>query len=705
MYLKSSQIGGLCLVILVLLQVQVSSVSSIALVQVILNRVLPWFEEESFAESFYLNSRISLLSLTSPLQANTNDTILRLSTLDGLTTITNNVSDRSKSSCASHLQYILTKLWTNQRDASLLSFIDSFAKPVPGIRNGNLNWHGNQMQCESSIISLKFDSEYPSKFGGKYCKAEWGTKFGSGHVLKHFTGVCLPDSCSGKDFEYMKSFLEKFFFLKISEQSFVEEISCIGEEILGIDYTLFCSTCIGLIFLGIFVTAFHQSNGRISKIEEKQSSDTESSILSIFSIPLNLQSLDGRLVSKDEIFIIHYFRGIAAIQVVLSHNVAALVTIFIQDPTIFKIFVSQSSICWLVPRTFMTIFFFLSGFLINPDFSNTGRSFNPIKYILKIFLRLSPSHYLSVFAHASFISTIGLGKELDFGGVLLHRNHCKRVLWDNLLYFQNLSTITDCCNAVTWSLAATFQLCIVGVSVVWLIMRSSFIGLIWAILLIVYGLFSSFETLREAPIDNLMGLNDNPMDMDYLRDYKRNVEFFLDKFYIQTSPWLSSVIMGILFAYFLPKIQRASHPLQEKIVKITSVLIMIFFSIFVFLACLKQSHLTYSLLQTFSPIGMGLIMSLLIFIFHPQSRFIDYKLSSETCPILVHFSRLSYPLYLTHWTVLVFILNTTPITPMMDKFSAICVIVGCLVIVYFVSILLYILVERPIQNIRKICSL
>lgn len=129
---------------------------------------------------------------------------------------------------------------------------------------------------------------------------------------------------------------------------------------------------------------------------------------------------------------------------------------------------------------------------------------------------------------------------------------------------------------------------------------------------------------------------------------------------------------------------------------------MIFYSVFGSVASLKQSYLTYSLLQTFSPVGTGLILSILIFTFHPQSRLIGYILSFETYPILVHFSRLSYPLYVTHFAVLVFVLNTVTVSSPLDKFSILCLICGCLILVYIVSVFVFIFIERPIQNIRKI---
>lgn len=103
----------------------------------------------------------------------------------------------------------------------------------------------------------------------------------------------------------------------------------------------------------------------------------------------------------------------------------------------------QSASLWLIPRSLMSVFFFLTGFLIRRDYSNLDRNFNPFKSILKAFLRMSPSYYFVVFLQTSYISSIGLGSKHDYGGLLLDKNRCSRVLWTDLLYVQNFISITE----------------------------------------------------------------------------------------------------------------------------------------------------------------------------------------------------------------------------------------------------------------------
>ncbi|XP_074594527.1 O-acyltransferase like protein-like [Brevipalpus obovatus] len=696
--MKSLKSGGL-LIILILLHSRLGD----SVVEVLFNKLLPWIEEKSFTKSFYLGSRISLLSLNSSLD-NNNFTKFgsHSSALDRLSKVLNDNPISSRDLCPNHLQTIIERLKTNKRDTSILSFIDSFAKPVPGVRNGNVNWHGNQIQCESTNIPFESESKSPSNFGGKYCRAEWSTDIGSDQSFKHYTGICVPSTCTREDFEYMKAFLEEFFFLKISEGSQVIEISCTGDDKIRIDSIIFYLICLSVIFLGILSTIYDR---RREKTSESKQKGLKLSIFSIFSIPRNWKSLDGQRVSKNDILIIHYIRGISAILVALSHIGGVLASKLITNPSVLFNSAGQSNNFWLLPRFIMAIFFFLTGFLIHSDYTSSNQDFSPSKSIIKAFARLSPSYYFIVFAQTSFISTIGLGPKLDFGDILFERNQCSKVFWANLLYIQNFWTLNETCVFVSWTLAVTFQLYIVGVLVVWSLLRSALLGLFLAIFLMIYGSFVSFRALYDAKLDYFVGLEKNLVSVEFFRGYTRDMLFFMDEFYVRTAVWLAPFMLGILFAYFLPKFQQTLHSRQKKSVIITSFVIISFYVIFCTVAGQEQSHGIYSTLQTIAPIGMGLTLSLLIFIFHPQSQFIDYKLSSKTSPSLVHLSRISYPLYLTHYLVLVAVLNGTSLTPTLDMFSVMCIIIGSLAMVYIASIFVYIFIERPIQNIRKIINI
>ena len=121
-------------------------------IEVLLKKALPSIESETFAKTFYLNSRFSHLSLNSSENKAIGDVNSNLS-LD-VFVFSSESQNVSSSLCDFHLQNIIKRLQTNQRDASLLTFLDSFAKPVPGVMNGNLNCVREKWVPMNSFFSL-----------------------------------------------------------------------------------------------------------------------------------------------------------------------------------------------------------------------------------------------------------------------------------------------------------------------------------------------------------------------------------------------------------------------------------------------------------------------------------------------------------------------------------------------------------------------
>lgn len=396
-----------------------------------LNKLIPWIEGKNFAQTFYLNSRISLIPLDTSVQSDSNETIFNQLQINGSSDL---FQHSPISLCAVHLQVIITKLWSNQHDIFLLSFIDSFAKPVAGIRNGNLNWYGNQMQCESTNISMNPSDADSSSFGGKYCRVEWNTQLTSQQSLNHYTEVCVPNSCSSGDFDHLKIFLEKFFFLKLSDSSYVSEISCKEEHETGETTLVFYCICIILLALGILSTFYQYFTQRTGS--KKNFVDSRVSFLGSFSIPQGLRSLNGDCVSRNDILIIHYIRGSCAIILVLVHLVLDLAD-FALNPDIWLNLLPQTPKIWMFLRSIMAVFFFLTGFLIHSDYTGSNLNFNPFRSILKTFVRLSPSYYFSILTQTAFASKFGLGSDLKFGPTCIDRSVCSKFYPQLFLYNYN----------------------------------------------------------------------------------------------------------------------------------------------------------------------------------------------------------------------------------------------------------------------------
>ncbi|XP_074603278.1 uncharacterized protein LOC141856754 [Brevipalpus obovatus] len=671
-------------------------ISSVNCVKIpIENRFLPSIESDSFAQSYYLNSRISFLTLNTSFQKDTTDTIFYSSGSSNV------ISISSRSLCAIHLQAIIEKIRTAQHEVGTLDFLDSFAKPGPGIRNGNLNWHGNRLQCESTRISMDSSETRSSTFHGKYCQARWNTQLASGHPLSHSTGVCIPNTCHDEDFRYLKAFLEKFFFLKISGSSRVSEISCKEEKFLQNGTIIFYCLCFGLLTLGIFSTIYDY----FVQKPEVTTRNIGQSVWTFFSIPRNLASLSGENVSENDVLIIRYVRAMCAIVVVVAHVVMMLVSELALDPGLIldstQILTIFTGFLWISLRSMMTIFFFLTGYYIHSDYTKLNQNFNPFISFLKAYIRLSPSYYFAAIFQSLFASKFGFGSNLSFGYFYIDRSVCSKFYFEIFSYFYNHLSYKNLCLPAFWSQSVTLQLYLLGAFLVWLLLRSSFSGLTSIVFMMIYGFVLSHQIFSNLHINFPLGPSENLNRSENFMRLERDTRVLFEDFYTSTPAWSSSIMMGIIFAYTLPRIQKASHHLQKRIFLSTSVIIIIFYSILCGVNISMLSYTAYSLVIAICPLGIALILSLLIFIFHPQSNFLKYKLSSKTSPFLVHFSRLSYPLYLIHWSVITIVFNPFPFLPIQDAFSAISSFCGLLLITYIASILLYIFIERPVQNIRK----
>lgn len=395
---------------------------------VLFNKVLPWIDGLSFAQLFDVSTKVSS-SLEDPRKFSDDFTIKF--PLESSEVKCREILAKSKNTCALHLHHILKKLGDNKKEISLITFIDSFAKPSAGIRNGNLDWIGHERQCEMTRVMVPSSPDAMKSFQGKYCRAEWNTSIGSNY-LTHSTGICIPNSCGTRDVRYLKIFLKEFSFLKISQQSHVSTISCKKGDELDANLTIFYSICFILILFGIFSSIYDKFSSKNTKIM-----DTKLSILSAFSIHRNWHSLYHDKVSKNQIIIIDYVRALCTLLLIFWHAIAILSLSFSQNPENFLNTLLNMKPAWLSLRSVLTTYFFLTGFLIRPDHTKPGQNFSPFKSIAKLFIRLFPSYYFCILARVAYLGKFGLGSGLAFGIYEIDRSLCMQLESEEFSFFHN----------------------------------------------------------------------------------------------------------------------------------------------------------------------------------------------------------------------------------------------------------------------------
>lgn len=403
------------------------------------NRALLWIEGNKFAQSFYYGSKPTS-TLTPSLVVDTLENASLKSFQPGSSTSPETgcreFLARSGDICAVHLHHILKKLDANQGEISLITFIDSFAKPLAGVRSGNLDWNGHSPQCESTSVSVQLDQGGASNFKGKYCKIEWHTPLDSNHSLMHSTGVCIPSSCGKGDIKYLKLFLEDFSFLKISQQSHITKISCNERNSDDKKMMIFYTILSTLILLGILSTAYGKLFAK--NIESRKNlDDTRSLIILAFSINRNWATLFDDEVPRDQIIIIDYVKGVCALLLVFWHGISILSPSFAPDPQAIVESMYHTKFVWLSLRSILTIFFFFNGFLLHSGYTKSRHNFSPLRSIFKHFLRLSPSYYFCVLARVAYVSQIGLGSELSFGYFDIDRSLCANFNLEEFTYTYN----------------------------------------------------------------------------------------------------------------------------------------------------------------------------------------------------------------------------------------------------------------------------
>ncbi|XP_074595399.1 uncharacterized protein LOC141850627 isoform X2 [Brevipalpus obovatus] len=319
-------------------------------------------------------------------------------------------------------------------------------------------------------------------------------------------------------------------------------------------------------------------------------------------------------------------------------------------------------------------------------------------------IKHSGDFHLKVFAQTAFLSKLGYGEELNFGFHTSGRNICSKFYLNSLSFTQNYLPVENICDPGFWSMAVTFQAHVMCVFIVWILLRFKSIGITLSVFLMMYCSALSYDTLNNLKLDQIIEAKKFNSAKE-IENHARQIGTFFDGFYSRTISWSCPILMGILFAHMLPRIQRLSYSSRKIFVYFTTLLIIFLYSFLIMMTELMQNQTAFSLTMVITPVCAGLIVSIVIFIFHPKSQFISYKLSPETFPLLVHLSKISYPLYLTHWIVYIAILNTVKLTPTPDGFTTLCLIVGCSALVYMTSIWVYIFIEKPCQIIRKIYNL
>ncbi|KAF2881929.1 hypothetical protein ILUMI_24244 [Ignelater luminosus] len=421
-----------------------------------------------------------------------------------------------------------------------LQMLDSSANlPSSGILNGNLIYLGDFDTC----INIKHEAE----ISGKYCLgslplSSGASKDTSKHrnlqtpearmvapdgVLSGMFAVCLPDSCSAEDFqEYSRNNIKKLNFFEnlCTSKSTKPELDA-GDI-----------TTISIISVILYIMLMSTGYEALTSYIQIKPAHP---FLTAFSLITNTKKLLHTTSDSGQISCLHGIRVISMMWVILGHrytktNMMPMVNRLIT----FEWFLKKENMIVLGATVSVDSFFLLSGLLVSYGFlvaTSKGFKFNIFIYYFHRFLRLTPLLAILVLIHATVLKHLGTGPLWNY--FITGLSHpCETYWWSSLLYIQNYVNSSEMCMAQTWYLSADTQLFLLSPLILLPLKRWPKVGLALTGFLTVCSIITSFTV---GWIDELYGFIMANQNNDYMKHY-----------YIQphtrAAPWLMGIILGYI---------------------------------------------------------------------------------------------------------------------------------------------------------------
>ncbi|XP_037044343.1 nose resistant to fluoxetine protein 6-like [Bradysia coprophila] len=194
------------------------------------------------------------------------------------------------------------------------------------------------------------------------------------------------------------------------------------------------------------------------------------SVVVSFSIPRNWYRLTAKVHSQtsDDLRPVQALRFLTMFGVVIGHCVLFMNVMPLYNPEYMeKNFYRVVTMFLVNGTTIIQTFFVISGYLLSIQFVKLQETSSfSFKYfwtsILYRYLRLTPVYLFIILFHSTWLVW------LQNGPLWPHiteteRTYCRNNWWANLLYINNIFTLSEPCLQHGWYLAADFQMFVVGV--------------------------------------------------------------------------------------------------------------------------------------------------------------------------------------------------------------------------------------------------
>lgn len=420
-----------------------------------------------------------------------------------------------------------------------------------------------------------------------------------------------------------------------------------------------------------------------------------------FSIIYNVQKLflhqQGSRTSS-----LNGLRTMAMFGVILGHTYSMMLPSIDNPLTLFKKFQDDWTL-QVVPGGFFAVdtFFFLSGFLVGflvLQQMQSSRGMNWFLYYFHRLWRLTPAFAFLLLVYWKLFPYLGFGPVWNTGVVEPVKEVCDKYWWSTMLYVQNFypKELGDECMAWLWYLANDMQFYVV--TPIFLIVFHHSWKLGWVVLLAAAAAVGAVSVIIVNHYDlSEYLLSDTEGDL---------MKYYYIKPYTRAFPY----IVGLALAFILNKWKDSTRipTIMVAIGYMAAAAIMLYLYFGPFDLYQNSdvgtygnwSHTWNTFYVSFSRLLWAIALAFLVWACYTgRGGLLQWFLGH---PAWVVPSRLTYGAYLIHPMVLSYLYFSVTAPLHYSIISVIYIYVGNVMISYFLAVVSFCLLERPMMNLEKL---
>ncbi|KAI3651010.1 hypothetical protein MP228_004491 [Amoeboaphelidium protococcarum] len=311
-------------------------------------------------------------------------------------------------------------------------------------------------------------------------------------------------------------------------------------------------------------TLLPKSELELLNVVKKRKQMSFMSVIQSFSLYNTLSAL-AHTSSKSfqELKILHMIRVVSICWVALGHTFSSYIENAPVD-ALDAIDLVKSPAMMLIMNAFLSVdtFFYLSGFLVAYMIFSDPKSaqrFNYVKYVLLRYIRLTPTAMIVMLTWWFIFPILGGGNQYN-GSPMWYRkvDHvnkaCPQYWWTHLIYIANFypKVIGQECDPPYWYLSADMHLYLVApLFMLPLISKRKLVSNIgWILLMLVGVIGQALWTMIPSILMRIPALPTPVNDAQLgIRDIQRDMAVWQENFYQKSYNHLSVLIIGIVTAY------------------------------------------------------------------------------------------------------------------------------------------------------------